>query len=145
MFEICKVDESTASNVKEFLLSVPSINEIDDEIIKNAILVKLDNEIVGVISYEKYDSKALIRYFVFKKALDDEVISKLFDKLKKEAQEDKIVKLYCVVNNEEVESLFKSLLFERINSKMIFIDEKPFSNINFENAHIMEHRILEFC
>ncbi|UKI50439.1 MAG: hypothetical protein L6U99_03145 [Clostridium sp.] len=48
---------------------MPSIKEIDDDIISNAIIALDNNKIVGCISYEEYGLKGLIRYFIFKKIL----------------------------------------------------------------------------
>lgn len=142
MYEISKVDNESIELVRKFLMSVPSINDLDDSILKNAIYIEDNKDIVGAISYEKYDEKGVIRYFVFKRVLEENVIEDLFKKLKAEARDDKILKLYCVVNNDMIEELFRNLGFNKIENQWMFIDEKPFQGMNVDNARVMEHELI---
>ena len=145
MLNIKKVTPENLELVKTFLKTVPSIGDVEDSIVKNAIIAEQSNSIFGVVSYEKYDAKALIRYFVFKKALDISVVRELFEKLIQSAVLDNINKLYCVVNSQEVKDLFESLGFEEIENKSIYIDEEPFIGANLNDAIIMEYEPIIKC
>lgn len=142
--KIERVNEHNLFDLKEFLLSVKTITEIDDNIIKNAIVI-IDNEkVVGAVSYEKFSSNGLIRYFVFKRTLENDIVISLFNKLEEVARNDSIEKLYCVVNTNMVEELFKELGFEKTNIKKLFIDEEPFDMLNESNAFIMCKKIEKY-
>lgn len=140
MLDIKKVDDVSINKVKEFLMSVPSIQEIDDGILRNAIYVSENGDILGAISYEKFDVKGIIRYFVFKRILEEDVISRLFEQLKAEGVKNKVKILYCVVDNDVIEELFLNLGFKRVENKVMYIDEKPFQMLNYNNARIMEYK-----
>ena len=68
MISVLKINEEWFSKTIDFLKSVPSIESIEENILKNACIALNDDKIVGCISYEEFTCKGLIRYFVFKKA-----------------------------------------------------------------------------
>ena len=90
MYEIRKALEENYDNMRSFLSEVPSINQIDDEILKNAIILFLDDKIYGMISYESFFNYALIRYFVFKRGVDEMIIKELFDSMEEMILENDI-------------------------------------------------------
>lgn len=139
--KIENVNEFNINKLKDFLLSVKTINQIDDNVLKNAIVILDETDVVGAVSYEKFSSSGLIRYFVFKRSLENDVVISLFNKLESVAQEDNIKMLYCVVNSDIVEELFKELGFEHSNIKKLYIDEELFDMINNEKAYIMIKKI----
>ena len=69
MINIERIDENYFNKTIDFLKSVPSIESVDDKILKNACVAIEDDKIVGCISYEEFGDKGLIRYFVFKKII----------------------------------------------------------------------------
>ena len=79
MYEIKHVDVKDFESIKSFLFEVPAIDNIDEEVLKNASILYLDDKIHGIISYELFFNYALIRYFVFKKNVDLMIIKELFD------------------------------------------------------------------
>ena len=81
MYEIKKAEKDNFDLIKSFLLEVPAINEVDDEILKNAIILYQDEKIQGIISYEPFFNYALIRYFVFKRGVDEMIVRELFDSI----------------------------------------------------------------
>ena len=90
MYEIRKALEENYDNMRSFLSEVPSINQIDDEVLKNAIILFLDDKIYGMISYESFFNYALIRYFVFKRGVDEMIIKELFDSMEEMILENDI-------------------------------------------------------
>ncbi len=137
MFKIEKIDVNSMEKAKKFLLSVPSIKEVDENILKKATLVYDDDSIVGAISYEIYNSVGLIRYFVFKKILNDTFINELFYNMENNAREDNLDKMFCVVNDKTIENLFSSLGFEIIEKENLYIDEDLFSTLEYKNSNVM--------
>lgn len=137
MFKIVSINEEYKSLAKKFLLSVPSIKEIDEDVFSNAILVLDDNNIVGSIAYEEFNDAGLIRYFVFKKILSESLVKELFLNLENKARENKIVRLFCVVDDKNIESLFLGLDFSYVEKNKVFIDEQPFEELEYGSSNIM--------
>ena len=119
MINIEKIDDTFFNKTIDFLRSVPSIEVVDDKILRNACIAVEDDKIVGCISYEEFGSKGLIRYFVFKKVLDMSYLDSLIDKLKENAKNNNINEFVCVAESEQIKELFKNLEFNEINNKQI--------------------------
>lgn len=141
MISVLKINEEWFSKTIEFLKSVPSIESIDEKILNNACIALDDEKIVGCISYEEFSSKGLIRYFVFKKALNLDYLDKLVDRLKENAIKNNINEFVCVAESEQIKELFKSLDFEDLDEASIFIDEESISNTNFRNSIFLKKQL----
>lgn len=141
--QIRKVMSSDLEMVRSFLLNVPSISDLDDNILKNGIMVTLNNDLLGFISYEAFEGRGVIRYFVFQKMLDELVLSTLFKELEKEAGSKEIKSLYCVVDNKLIQTLFESLDFKVLEKKDLYLDEKLFKMPNLNETVLMEHKIYD--
>lgn len=138
------VDQKSTEELKAFLTSVPSINEVSNDILSNALIVKDDGVIIGAVSYEKYNKNALIRYFVFKKTIDDEIVISLFKALEESARNDGISVLYCVVNSLLIEELFNRLGFCKKEGSKLYIDEELFDLSKNNQAFIMEKELFVY-
>ena len=134
-----RIEEINNTNSKiayDFLSGVPSIEKIDEHILSNAVLAFDNNKIIGCISFEEYDSIGLIRYFVFKKAMPNEVLCDLLDKLEDNALKFNINKLVCIADSKQIEDLFIGLGFFVIEEKIYFNEEK-IENTNFKNSSVL--------
>lgn len=141
--DIRHINEYDYSLVKDFLLSVKTIKDIDEDVLKNAIIVVDNNDILGAVSYEKFGISGLIRYFVFKRNLTNDTVVSLFKMLEETAYGDDIKDIYCVVNNGPIEELFNELGFLKEKYKMLFIDESDFDLEGNNHAFIMKRQIKE--
>ena len=81
MYEIKRAREENFDAMKSFLFDVPAIEQIDEDVLKNASVLYRDNKIYGIISYETFYNYALVRYFVFKRNVDEMVVKELFDSI----------------------------------------------------------------
>ena len=140
MLQILNVDENTYKDAYNFLASVPSINDVDDSILRNGAIVVDDDRVIGSIAFEIYDDKGLIRYFVFKKSLPNSILIELLSKLEDNARALNLKGLVCVADNIQIEELFKSLSFSIIDSK-IFINEEMIENTSFKSSSFLEKSI----
>lgn len=141
--DIRHINEFDFNNVREFLLSVKTIKDIDEDVLKNAIIVLENNDILGAVSYEKFGIEALIRYFVFKRNLTNDTVIDLFKTLEDNASKDEVKSIYCVVNNGPIEELFEELGFLREKYKLLFIDESDFDLEGNNHAFIMKRIITD--
>ncbi len=139
MYNINEISNDSIIEAKKFLESVPSIKNVENSILKNAIVVKDEetNTIVGTISYEDYEQYGLIRYFVFKKVLVDEIITQMFENLIVKAKASGIKYFISIVNDSVVESLFKELQFEEVDGEDVFIDEECFLDTKNKDSKIL--------
>lgn len=136
MLLVKNIDSENYSLVYDFLKSVPSINNVDERILKNASILFDDEKVIGCISFEEYDSIGLIRYFVFKKNLSVLVLNKMLDNLVKNAKGRSLLKLVCVADNDQIEELFKELDFELITKK-IYLNEEIIKNTIFGKSKML--------
>lgn len=128
------------SCLKEFLKGIPSIKEVNDDIIKNSVVIWNDSNIIGNISIELYDKVGLIRYFVFRKSIKENFLQEMINILVLKAKELNINKLICIADNIDVENLFLGLSFVKINNK-VFFDENIYSNIGFKDSSFLVYLI----
>ena len=135
-----EINNTNSKTAYEFLSGVPSIEKIDEHILSNAVLAFDNNKIIGCISFEEYDSIGLIRYFVFKKAMPNEVLCELLDKLESNALKFNINKLVCIADSKQIEDLFIGLGFFVIEEKIYFNEEK-IENTNFKNSSVLCKKI----
>lgn len=54
--DIRHINEYDYNLVKDFLLSVKTIKDIDEDVLKNAMIVVDNNDILGAVSYENLES-----------------------------------------------------------------------------------------
>lgn len=129
MFKIEECNESNMDLIKSFIGSIPSIKDIEEDIISNASVVKDEENIVATLSYEKISKSALVRYFIFNPKINNEIIYALLDNVLKKAKRNGIDKMYSISTCDEVYNLFKVLDFNKLDKKYVYIDEKLVSDL----------------
>lgn len=141
MFEIKKVTEDNYGLAMKFLRNVPTISEVDDDVLKNASLLFDDNDISGAVAFEKFHSYALVRYFIFKRHVDADIIKELFLSLEESVKKNNMKYIFSVVTTNDIEELFKSLSFIEVDKEKVFIDEELFSKSKFKDTKMMMKEI----
>ena len=137
VYEIKNVDDVNLETVKAFLNVVPDVESVDEDVLRNASVLFYEDEIYGVISYEAFFNYALIRYFVFKRNVNDEVIKELFDSLVDNVSHANIEFLFSLVNQEEIFNLFSLLEFKEIDKENVFIEEDCYADSRFKDTKLM--------
>ena len=141
MYEIKKANENDFDLIKSFLFEVPAIDTVDEEVLKNASVLYLEDKIYGIISYELFFNYALIRYFVFKRNVDEMVVKELFESVEENVNKKEIDYIFSLVNQGDIYNLFSSLDFKEINKDDIFIEEQNFENSKFKDTKLMIKKI----
>ena len=141
MYEIKKANENDFDLIKSFLFEVPAIDNVDEEVLKNASVLYLEDKIYGIISYELFFNYALIRYFVFKRNVDEMVVKELFESVEENVNKKEIDYIFSLVNQGDIYNLFSSLDFKEINKDDIFIEEQNFENSKFKDTKLMIKKI----
>lgn len=140
--EIVDISSENLNEVVEFLKKVQSINKIDLNIVKNGAVIFNKGEIDGVLSYEKFCQYGLIRYFVFKKNTDNNVIYKLFNHILEKVKNENIETLITLIVKEEVMHLFYNLGFIDMDKKYFFIEENNILDTNFKDTYLLKLKII---
>lgn len=141
MISIERINDRIYDKTKEFLSSVPSIENIDEIILKNACVVNQGDSLVGCISYEEFGYVGLIRYFVFKKALDIKNLNNLVRELELNALDNNLKEFICIAENDQIKDLFTSLDFKVFDSSNIYIDEERIENTKFRDSIFLRKKL----
>jgi hypothetical protein len=141
MYEIRKAEFENFDSIKSFLFEVPAIDSIDEDVLKNASVLYLDEKIYGIISYELFFNYALIRYFVFKRNVDEMIVKELFDSIEDSVSKNDIDYIFSLVNHMDIYNLFTSLNFKEISKEDVFIEEQNYQNSKFKDTKLMIKKI----
>ena len=141
MYEIKRAREENFDAMKSFLFDVPAIEQIDEDVLKNASVLYRDNKIYGIISYETFYNYALVRYFVFKRNVDEMVVKELFDSIENSIKEEKIEYIFSLVNNDDIYDLFSRLDFTEADKAEVFVEEVNYENSKFKDTKLMIKKI----
>lgn len=139
--EFNNIDSSNYNLLKIFLTNVPSIKEIDDDIISNAIIALDNNKIVGCISYEEYGLKGLIRYFIFKNIPNSMTCEYLFNNLETKIMEKGLKEIIGIAFDEITKDLFINLGFKEVDNDRIYIDETKLEKSKFKNSTFLSKNL----
>lgn len=139
--EIKSVDKTNISEVINFLKEIPIIGSINNEVVLNGEFV-FDEEIIGFLSFEEFKKTALIRYFVFRKSITDEIINELFLRIINKAKSKNIYSLLTIIVKKEAKAIFKNLGFYTVTNDNVYIDEISLNNTRFKNALVLKYDII---
>ena len=135
-----KINEYNKKMLDIFIKRIPSIKEIEDDILENMFIIRNETNILGIISYEKYIDKGLIRYFIFQKDVEFNNLELLFEEMRKKAIEDDIKLLITVIDDTELVAFFEKLRFKKIDINTLYLYETPVVDTINSNAICMIHK-----
>lgn len=141
MIRIENVSSNYMEDLEAFIKEIPSIKDVDMNILNNASLVIEDDEIVGTLAFEQFANKGLVRYFIFKKTLEEDTVIDLFKSMEGNAIISGIKKIYCIATDENIYSLFKNLGFNKIDENFLYIDEQSVLNEKYNDTIFMGKEI----
>ena len=135
------INENNKKMIENFIKKIPTIDEIDKEIFEKFVIVRDEEEVKGIISYEKYYDKGLIRYFIFQKDVSFDYLEMLFNKLKESAGKEVITTFVTVIEDENLCYFFKKLGFKLINVDKIYLSETSLKDTIYRDALGMIYNI----
>lgn len=142
MMEIVRVNEENMCDIIEFIENYLKVKDIDLEVIKNASFVSDGKEVIGLLSFEKFCKIGLVRYFVFKRIVDSNIVFDLLDSVIEDAREKGITSLTTIANNEGIKRIFKELGFFEIESKYVYIEEENLLNTKYKDSSVLSLEII---
>lgn len=138
--EIISVNEENKNDVAEFLKEVSLIGDINEEALMNGEFV-YDKQIIGTLSFEEFNDNALIRYFIFRQSITDDLIMELFEKIVNKAKKKSVKHLIAIVVKKEARIIFKHIGFYEIENNDVYIDEVNLNDTKFKNAVVLKYDI----
>ena len=139
--EIVKVNKENEKRLLELIENLTLIKDVDIDIVRNASFVLDENEIIGVLSFEAFSNIGLIRYFIFKRAVEEKVVFDLLDSVIETAKESGIVFLTTIVTKENIAYLFKELGFSEFDSSNVYIDETNLLETKYKGSYVLNYKI----
>jgi len=104
------------AKVIEFIKKVQPDAKLDEQILSRSVLIKDDEFIVGMVSYESHGNLGIIRYFLYDARIaGTDIVVGMFFELYKRAHERGVKQLIAGVPHREVGTLFEMLGFIRVN------------------------------
>ena len=120
-----------------FLQGVHSLKEIEEELFENAVIIIGDDEILGLITYELFRKRALIRYFIFNKGLSESILLCMYEKFFMNLKENNINKVFVIINNKNLTELFVNLGFKEFPKDDFYLTEECIANTKYKDATVM--------
>ncbi len=131
-----KINNDNKRMVIDLLNNVNGLS-IEKHILDNCHVLFNDLEdIVGTISYEKYDKLVIVRYFVFKRNVTNDELLYLYNSLENELQKNKIDNVVAIINSDEVREVFEYLGFKKLDKNKVYFDETVFTKTHYKNNDV---------
>ena len=119
MLKIVNYTAQDEAKVVEFIRKVQADAQPDGEILKRSVLIKDDNDIVGMVSYVSLDNMGVIRYFLYDaRVAGTDITMGMFFELYKAARTEGVKKIVAQVPCREVGMLFEMLGFSRVTGDL---------------------------
>lgn len=84
--------------VCEFVKRASGIETVNEEIIAHSVLIKNDEEVTGMVSYEKFDGLGIIRYFIYNHQINPDLLVNMFFELYASAKAAGIIRILIAVS-----------------------------------------------
>lgn len=123
--------------IMSFLQGVHALKEIEEDLFNNAVIIADDEEIFGMITYEIFRQKALIRYFVFDKDVEEKYLLEMYEKFFQNLLSKNIQKVFVIINNEVVEKMFCDLGFKEFPKELFYLTEESILETKYKNAMVL--------
>lgn len=127
--------------VMAFLERVTTLSHIEEELFENSILIERDGRIVGMISYENFRGRALIRYFIFDKDVQEEEIVTMYGRFFQKLKERGIRQIFVIISKDIVAELFSDLGFVEFNKDEFFLTEQNIYETKYRDSMVMCYTI----
>lgn len=131
--QVENINDNNILLIRNFIQRIPGL-EVEDDILSKATILKEERSVKGMISYEVFSDKGLIRYFIFQKDASFDNLTNLFNKMLENAKEEGIKKIITVIQQNELILFFEQLGFTLIPVEKIYIGETSLKDTIYDQA-----------
>ncbi|MCL2558857.1 MAG: hypothetical protein FWE07_00095 [Turicibacter sp.] len=133
MLKVVGYTQNDEAQVVDFIRKIQLDVEPDKEILSCSVLIKDDNRVVGMVSYEPHSDMGVIRYFLYDARIaGTDIVVGMFFELYKKAREKGVKQLIAQAPSQDVGMLFGMLGFSKVTG-----DLSDFSDFVRNDAEIM--------
>lgn len=100
--------------VCKFVKRASGVEAVNEEIIAHSILIKNDKDVIGMVSYEKFDTLGIIRYFIYNHQINPDLLVNMFFELYASAKAAGVDQLISMANQPYACQLFELLGFVEV-------------------------------
>ena len=100
--------------VFDFMKKVTTLEAINEDIVAHSVLIKKENKIIGMVSFERFDEIGIIRYFIYDYQVSPDLIVSMFFELYAKAKKLGINQLISIASHQYGRQLFELLGFIEI-------------------------------
>ncbi len=120
--------------VMEFINRVQKVETVNLPVIEQSILIKDENQVWGMVSFEEFEKIGVIRYFIYEQQVAPDLLVNMFFELYHSAKEKGVNQLVAVAPHPYVSQLFSLLGF--IEGKKSIPVEIP-GLVNSDDSQLM--------
>ena len=139
--EVVLVTAELFKKVEAFLKNIPAIDALSPEVINKSVVLCDESEIKGIITYERFGSVGLIRYFIFQKDIPLGWVNQLFETLVKTAKSEEIKKIVSIVQKPELVAVFASLGFKKVPNANLYFNELPLLKTSLSPGAVLVYSV----
>ena len=108
---------------------------------ENSILIEQDEKIEGMISYEIFRGRALIRYFIFDKEVEEDNIVQMYERFFQKLKEKGIKEIFVIISKDIIVEMFSDLGFVEFNKDEFFLTEHNIYETKYRDSKVMCYTI----
>jgi N-acetylglutamate synthase-like GNAT family acetyltransferase len=127
--------------VIEFLESVTTLKNIEEELFDNSIIIEKEDKVVGMISYEIFRGRALIRYFIFDKNVKESYLVNMYEKFFNKLKENDIEQIFVIISKDIIVDMFENLGFVEFDKDDFFLTESNIRDTKYSDSKVMCYHI----
>lgn len=106
--------------VCDFVQKASGVKEVNEDIMSHSVLIKKEEDVIGMVSYEKFDTLGIIRYFIYNHQVNPDLLVSMFFELYASAKAAGIDQLISVANQPYACQLFELLGFIEVKKPSDF-------------------------
>lgn len=100
--------------VINFMNRVTTLEEVNQDLISNSVLIRKGNDIIGMVSFERFNEIGIIRYFIYDHQVSPDLIVNMFFELYTKAKNLGVNQLISIATHQYAIQLFELLGFIEI-------------------------------
>ncbi len=108
---IKRYEQTDYNQVIDFIKEVTDLEEVNSHILEQSILIKDDDKVWGMVSFEDFNNIGIIRYFIYNQQVIPDLLVNMFFELYHSAKDKNVNQLVAIASHPYATQLFSLLGF----------------------------------